>query len=159
MTILRYFSEISLWDLFQLPVTKKNVRNQKRSPLLLDSLLISLRSLFHERIDARSSTMTLSISWTRIHVFSIEIPQKNLFPANSISKSCRSTPRSPVKFTADSSSPSLKILWKPHFGEIPVYRLPSNHSHRGKTDPGFVFPVSQNLVETSLRWNPGVSVA
>ena len=92
MAILRYLSEFhsKIWSV---PTTsyRKNVRNQMRSPLLLDSLVISLRSLFHELIHAGSSTMTLSMSWTQIHVFSIEQGQWNLFPPNSISISYRPT--------------------------------------------------------------------
>ena len=42
--------------------------------------------------------------------------------------------------TSDSTSPRLKTPWEPHFGEIRVYRLPSNHCHPRKTDSGFELP-------------------
>jgi hypothetical protein len=145
MASLRYLSEIPFWNMicpdYQ---SQKNVGNQMWSPLLLNSLLICLRSLFHELICTGSSTMTLSISWTQIHVFSIEKPQSNLFPVNSISISCRPTPHIPIKLTADSSSPCNKTPGKPLFGEIRVYRLPSNHCRPRETDLGFEFPASNN---------------
>ena len=46
------------------------------------------------------------------------------------------------KRTPDSSSPCLKTPWELHCGEIWVYRLPSNHCHPRKTDPGFELPTS-----------------
>ena len=46
------------------------------------------------------------------------------------------------KRTPDSSSPSLNTPWEPNFGEIRVYRLPSNHCRPRETDPGFEFPAS-----------------
>ena len=74
-----------------------------RSPLFLDSIVKSDRSSFEQRIHARSSNIILSISWTQINVFPIEIPQENLFRSCSISIGSRSTipvrgkrPRIPV---------------------------------------------------------------
>ena len=46
------------------------------------------------------------------------------------------------KRTSDSSSPRLKTPWEHHFGEIPVYRLPSNLCRPRETDVGFEFPTS-----------------
>ena len=81
LTILRYFSEFPSWDLICRDYRlQKNVGNQMRSPLLFDSIVKSDRPSFEQRIHARSSTMTLSISWTQINVFPIEIPQETCFP-------------------------------------------------------------------------------
>ena len=51
-------------------------------------------------------------------------------------------PGLPMSFEANGPRIRVPHAWKPHFSEIPVYRLPSNRYPPRETDLGFEFPAS-----------------
>ena len=66
----------------------------------------------------------------------------NVFPANSVSFRSRSSNHIPVKLTTAWSITRLNKCGEPYFGDIRVYRLPSNHCGSRETGLGFEFLTS-----------------
>ena len=160
LATLRYFSEISSWDLICHDYwLKKKCRKS-------DEITTSFR--FHSKVRSilAWATNTCTIidhdpldQLNSNSCFPHRDTSGNLFSANSVSFRSRSSDYISVKLTTAWSIPCLKRPRETLIDEIPMYRLPSNHCGPRETDLGFEFPASANHCKYPFRWNLGVSVA